>query len=299
MVEESGSGKAFRVDKAAVLGVGLIGGSVAQALLKTRAAGQVIGLFRREETLRTALENRLVSRGTMSMKEAVSGAGAVIIAASVETIGALAGEAARYLERDALVTDVGSVKAPVVESVSKALTERQDVLFAGSHPLYGSHLSGPAAGAALDPAGRLCVVTPAARRKNAEAAAAKVEALWRAIGMRTLKMDAQDHDRLVAFSSHLPHVAAAVLARTLPEAADALAASGFLDTTRVASGPAHMWAEILCLNREAVLKALGDYQEDLELFKKALLAQDGAAVEKFLSEAAEARARVAARSTRE
>lgn len=287
------------MDKAAVLGVGLIGGSVARALLSTGAAGQVVGLFRREQTLKTALENRLVSRGVMSVEEAVSGAAAVIIATGVGAIGALAAEAAKYLEHAALVTDVGSVKATVVKTVSEALAGRPDVLFAGSHPLYGSHLSGPAAGASLDPAGKLCIVTPAARRKNAEAAAAKVETLWRAIGMRTLRVDAKEHDRLIAFSSHLPHVAAAALARALPEAADALVASGFLDTTRVASSPSQMWAEILCLNRDAVLKALGDYTKNLKLFKEALSRRDGAAVETLLAVAGAARARAMEHSSRE
>ncbi|HHN45825.1 MAG TPA: prephenate dehydrogenase/arogenate dehydrogenase family protein, partial [Planctomycetes bacterium] len=151
----------FWTGKAAIIGVGLIGGSIGKALLARGLCREAVGLFRRQATMDKALAHGLVSRGTMSMKDAVSGAGLVILATGVASIPAMAEAAAPFLAENALVIDAGSVKRVVVEKVCRALSDRPDVLFAGSHPLYGSHLQGPEAGAQADPAGRLALVTPA------------------------------------------------------------------------------------------------------------------------------------------
>ena len=275
-----------------MLGVGLIGGSIAKALTVRGVCANVIGYFRREETMQTALACGLVTRGTMSLEEAVTGADLVILATSVDAIPSLAESAAAFLQKEALVTDVGSVKGMIIDKVTKALKGRPDVLFAGSHPLYGSHLQGPAAGAAIDPSGKLTVVTPAKKRKNAETAAVRTEALWQSIGMRTLRLDPKEHDRLLAFSSHLPHEVAGALARLLPQEADMLTATGFLDTTRIAAGSPKLWTEIMCANSKAVVAALDAMMKDMKAFRKALRNNDRETVARMLEAAAAARARL-------
>jgi prephenate dehydrogenase len=282
-----------------MLGAGLIGGSVGKALISRGICREVVGYFRREETMKTALAHGLVTRGTMFLEEAVSGADVVILATGVDAIPSLAECAAVFLQKEALVTDVGSVKGLIIDKVSAALKSRPDVLFAGSHPLYGSHLQGPAAGAELDPAGKLTVVTPAKGRKNAEAAADRAEALWQSIGMRTVRLDPEEHDRLLAFSSHLPHAVAGALARMLPQEADILTATGFLDTTRIAAGSPKLWTEILCANSKAVASALDAMIKDMKAFRKALGKNDREAVARLLEAAATARARLHEQTPRE
>jgi len=282
----------FTASKTAMLGVGLIGGSISKALITRGVCREVAGYFRREETMKTALAHGLVTRGTMSIEEAVSGADVVILATGVDAIPPLAECAAAFLQKETLVTDVGSVKGLIIDKVSAALKGRPDVLFAGSHPLYGSHLQGPAAGAKLDPTGKLAVVTPAKSRVNAEKAAVRTEALWQSIGMHTVRLDPEEHDRLLAFSSHLPHAVAGALARMLPQEADVLTATGFLDTTRIAAGSPKLWTEILCANSKAVAAALDAMIKDMKAFRKALGKNDREAVARMLEAGTAARARL-------
>ncbi|MBN1808583.1 MAG: prephenate dehydrogenase [Planctomycetes bacterium] len=288
----------FHIRRTALVGVGLIGGSLGKALISGGVADEVVGLFRREETMKTALAHGLVHSGTMSVEDAVRDAEVVILATGVESIPELGRSVIPFVCKNALLTDVGSVKGAIVREISSFLADRPDVLFAGSHPLYGSHLQGPAAGASLVPAGRLAVVTPASGRSNADAAALEAEKLWRSIGMRTIRLSPAEHDRLLAFSSHLPHVVAAALARTLPAEADMLASSGFLDTTRIAAGSPRLWSEIMRQNSAGVADALQRLIGDLACFRESLLLQDWDTVAALLESAAAAQARVRERAPR-
>jgi len=204
---------------------------------------------------------------TADVREAVDGVDLVVLCTPVGAMRGLAETFGPCLAPETLVTDAASVKGAVMASVGDLLGAR----FVGAHPMAGSEKSGLAAARADLFEGAVCVVTPGGGC-TADAVAA-VEGFWRSVGCRTVGMDAQAHDRLVARSSHLPHALACVLVGALAERcpeAFALAGPGFRDTTRVAGGPAAMWAEILLQNRDEVLGALSEFRGALGEFEAVL-----------------------------
>jgi prephenate dehydrogenase len=195
------------------------------------------------------------------------------------------------LKRGAIVTDVGSVKAEVVRQVA-AVVKKAGAHFVGSHPMAGGEKMGVLAARADLYHQAVCVVTP--DRQSNPRAVRKLEAFWRALGARTLRLDAARHDLLVSRSSHLPHVAAAalvnvVLAGAAPRHQAGLCATGFRDTTRVASGSPEMWRDIALANRKNVARALNEYFAALKDFQAALRRGDAAAVEEFFASAKQRR----------
>jgi prephenate dehydrogenase len=191
------------------------------------------------------------------------------------------------LKRDALVTDVGSVKGSVVRELGP-LVARAGGRFVGSHPMAGSEKTGPAAASAGLFEGAVCVVTPGG--ESLPEAVSRVEGLWRAVGASTLRMSPELHDELVSRSSHLPHVAAATLASYVLDPAGAkeqaaLCANGFWDTTRIASGSPEMWRDIALANRENLERSINAFVQNLEGFKQALKRSDAKAIEEFFNQA--------------
>lgn len=195
---------------------------------------------------------------------------------------ALAREIAPRLRPGTVVTDAGSAKAAVVEKLEAILGGQ----FVGSHPMAGSEKSGLGAARADLFQGSTCILTPTPQ--TAPAALAAVRALWQAVGGRLVELSPAAHDEAIARVSHLPHAVAAILVNAIAQrTADpgALAGGGYRDTTRVAGGPAGMWAEILLENREAVLAGLTDFAQMLENFQGIIRSGDAAALEEFLARA--------------
>lgn len=294
--------------KVAILGPGLLGGSLALALSERGLAGEICMYGRSERSLAPVRERGLPFTLTTDPAAAVEEAEVVVLCVPIGAMGALARAILPSLSPFALVTDVGSVKKPVVDEVGAILAG--SALWVGSHPMAGSEQSGFAAAHARLFQGAVTILTP---ESGAEAQASSepdagitrpvrpatphgtVEAarmLWEAVGSRTLMLDPATHDRLVAEISHLPHLIAAALATLPADESLQLVGNGFRDTTRIASGPADMWTEILQVNRTAILAALDTFIATLTQTRTALQNNDAAAMKSLLVEANHMRARL-------
>ncbi len=275
-----------RYRRVAIIGVGLIGGSIGGDLLRRGLADEVVGIGRRAESLALAEQLQLVTRWTTDLAAGVSGAEFVVVCTPVERIVADVLAAAQAATADMLITDAGSTKGSLVEALDAAQRQGKfpaGVRFVGSHPMAGSEKSGPAAAQSDLFVDRVAIVTPTA--ETTEADVSSVCDFWRALGARVVRMSSEEHDRAVATISHLPHVAAAALAAVTSEAERGLAAGGWRDTTRIAAADPLLWRQILLDNRSSVLTALGRYEKVLASFRAALEHADPATLDHLLQEA--------------
>jgi cyclohexadieny/prephenate dehydrogenase len=282
-------------ERLAVLGLGLLGGSVAAAAKERGLAREVVGAARRRAPLELALEAGIVD-SVAPPGEAVIGADLVILGTPVGSMPQVVSDVASGLESGCLVTDVGSVKGPVVEMLPGLLPD--GVEFVGSHPMAGSHLRGPANARSDLFVGATCVVTPCVGQ--AEGPVERIEQFWRALGARVERRSPLVHDDEVAWVSHLPHLVAFAFAESLgaaPDQVGELAGIGFRDFTRIAQSDAEMWGEILTLNRKAISGPLNHFSESLAKLARALEEGDGRSLEKLLNQARIRLGEVAANAT--
>ena len=271
------------IGRLVVVGVGLLGGSVALAARASGAAREIVGVGRDRQRLEGPLRAGLVDRITTDVAAGVDGADCVVLAATVlanerllETIWARAPAAA-------LLTDVGSTKRRIVTAAER-LAGGRPLAFLGSHPMAGSEKSGWQVARADLFRGATVIVTPT---DATEPRAIKgVSALWEALGARVSALDPETHDRTVAAISHLPHVVAWALvdavARFEPDAV-ALAARGFKDTTRIAAADPDMWRDVLLDNADAIRASLGAFRAALDELERLLAAGDAAGIEALLA----------------
>ena len=243
----------MKFKKITIIGVGLIGGSIGLAIRTRRVAGEVIGVFRHRSTSKKALKANAVDTAAMSVREGVRDADLIIIASPVHSIPVLIKEAAKYAKPGAIITDAGSTKNWIVQSVEKALKNARPVYFVGSHPMAGSEHAGVEYARADLLAGAPCIVTK--NVKTNSAALKKVISFWVALGAKVKIMSPAAHDKSVSLISHLPHIVAFGLAGAVPEKELQYAAEGFKDTTRVASSDPELWADIFLTNRDQILKS--------------------------------------------
>ncbi len=277
--------------KITIIGVGLLGGSLGLAARKRRLAKEIAGYARRKKTIAECEKIGALDYATTDLLAAVSGADLVILCTPLAQMAALTNQFLPALKRGAIVTDVGSVKADVVREL-ESLVKKAGAHFVGSHPMAGGEKMGVLAAKADLYANAVCVVTPT--KKSNAAAVRKVEQFWKLLGARTLQLDAAKHDLLVSRTSHLPHVAAAALAGLVldpkhPSSQVGLCATGFRDTTRIASGSPEMWRDIALANRKNVSQSLDVFVGELKRFQAALKKGDAKAVEKFFATAKERR----------
>jgi len=265
-----------------IVGVGLIGGSLAAALRRRGLVEHVIGVGRNRERLEAARAAGLIDESATSLASAVSRADVVVFCTPVDRVAEGVREAAAVARPGTLLTDAGSVKGPICNAVADVPS------FVGAHPIAGSHRQGFEAADADLFQDRVCVVTPAAHTDPGRTA--RTERLWQAVGMRTLTMSPAAHDRALARTSHLPHVVAAALARTLTADNVPLTGTGFRDATRIAAGDPDLWTAILLQNAPAVVDGLTAVLENLAQFVDALRAGDAIAVREQLLEGQQARA---------
>ena len=270
-------------EKLAVLGLGLLGGSVAAAARQRGLAREIVGAARRTGPLERARAAGIVD-SVASPLEAVVGADLVVLGTPAGSMPKLVAEVAPNLEPGCIVTDVGSVKVSVIDVLPGLLPD--GVEFVGSHPMAGSHLRGPDHARADLFEGATCVVTP--RVDQDPNAVERVEVFWRALGARVTRRTPATHDEEVAWVSHLPHLLAFAFAESLhsaPEGIGELAGSGFRDFTRIAQSDAELWGEILSLNSKALSGPLNSFSESLAKLARLLEEGDGESLEQFLSQA--------------
>lgn len=268
-----------------IVGVGLLGGSIGLAAKRRGLAERVLGTGRTQAALDRARELGAIDAGTLDMAAAVRQAEVAVFCTPVDRIAEQVLATARGCARGTLLTDVGSTKEVIIKQLENHLP--RGVAFVGSHPLAGSEKRGPEFADADLFQGRVTVVTPTPRTdpKDVE----KTTAFWQALGARVRIMTPKAHDEAVAVTSHLPHLVAAALANVLPKDLYGLTASGFRDTTRVASGDPSLWTGIFSQNRVAVLHALRELQKYMLQFRLALEADDPQAIDALLTQAKKVR----------
>ena len=280
-------------DRVAIVGVGLIGGSLGMALCRRGLAREVVGTGSGAGNLRLALELGAINSFTLSPAGAVTGADLVIIATPVSaTIPALL-ELLPHLTPGTVVTDVGSTKGEVVREGERAVTP--GISFVGGHPMSGSEKTGVQGADPYLFENAFYVITPTPQ--TSPGALSYVRKLAGGVGARVIEMEPEAHDRAVSAVSHLPHLIAAALVNTVArspgsENALPLAAGGFRDTTRIASGSPSLWRDIFISNRRQALGMLQYFKKELDLFEDMLLAGDGRAIETWLDCARQARSEI-------
>ncbi len=269
-----------------IIGVGLIGGSLARAARERGLVGRFVGAGRRIENLEKALELGVVDQIETDHMAAVRGSDIVVLGTPVQAAVRVARDILPAMEEGAILTDVGSVKAPFVRAVEEMALG--SVRFVGGHPIAGTEQSGVEASFATLYEGHRTILTPT--ENSSPEAVAALRALWEAVGAHVDILDPERHDRILADISHLPHlVAYALVNAALGGGGITYAAGGFRDFTRIASSNPEMWREISLDNREALLASLRGFEERLAELKSAVERGDGDALDEAFQRAKEGR----------
>ena len=266
----------------AIVGVGLIGGSIGMALRERRLANKVVGIGRRKPSLAKAKRVGAIDTGTTDLTRGVANAELVIVCTPVDQIVGHVREAAASCSSPAIITDAGSTKESIVRELEDDPLP-QGVRFIGSHPLAGSEKTGCEHGDAELFADRVCVITPS--RRTPQADYDTIARFWESLGMTTLRMTPKAHDAALSATSHLPHVVAAALASATREKHLPLVAGGWLDTTRIAAADEKLWRQILLDNRENTLRSLETFEASLQSLREAIANNDGPRVERLMKKA--------------
>ncbi len=281
----------FHSDRLVVIGVGLIGGSVAAALRRAGKVRRVIGVGRGRANIARALELGVIDDAVEDVAAAVKGADAVLIAVPVQQNVQVLGALADALAPGTLVTDAGSTKRDFVAALRRIVSRHLASVVPG-HPIAGAELTGVDAASAVLFDGRNVVLTPL--EENQGAAVDRVEAMWQACGAQVSRMTPERHDRVFSAVSHLPHMLAYTLVHMIATRPDAealfgFAASGFRDFTRIAGSSAEMWRDIALANRDVLLADIEAYRQQLAELAQCLRQADGAEIERIFEAARYAR----------
>ena len=246
----------------AIVGLGLMGGSLGLALRKRSPKLRITGISRSRQHIRDAIRKKMITDGTTSLAEGVKSADLIVIAAPVRMIPALVATIDMFAKAGAVVTDVGSTKGEILKNIRRF--HLKNVRFVGSHPMAGSHKTGLEAAEAHLYKGACVFVV---REKNTNAKALSViSSLWRTVGSHVKTVSAEEHDKIAASVSQLPHLIASALVNSVPAGALPFAASGFRDTTRIAQGDPELWLDIIRTNRTKLISVLLRLTEKLEQF---------------------------------
>jgi cyclohexadieny/prephenate dehydrogenase len=273
-------------ERVALIGIGLIGSSLARRIRRDRLAHHVVCCAKTERSRKTAVALEIVDAAYEHAGDAVRGADLVMLCTPLGTYEALAREIAPHLARGAILSDVGSAKSQAIAHVAPHLPT--GVHFVPGHPVSGTEHSGPESGFAELFENRWCILTPP--QGTDEAAIEKVSALWRRCGMNIERMDAKHHDIVLAITSHLPHLIAYCIVGTathLEELTNSevikFAAGGFRDFTRIAASDPVFWRDVFLDNREAVLEMLGHFTEDLTALQRMVRFGQGEKLEEWFT----------------
>lgn len=257
-------------EKVAVVGLGLIGGSLAAALRKSGEVGEVFGVERDPESLRFALESGVADAGSSRVDSGISGSEIVVVATYVDTVAQVATEVSGFVSPDTVVCDTGSVKAPIVREMEKG---PRNIRFVGAHPVAGKETSGVRES---DPglfSGKRCVVTPV--ESTCPEALSMVKALFSLAGSEVVEIDPESHDEVFSIVSHLPHAVAYSLVSAVASCEGDrdlfdFSGGGLADFTRISESSPEMWTGIFIENRDALLRATRSFSERLGEIEKAV-----------------------------
>jgi len=249
-------------NKVAIVGVGLIGGSIALAIKKKKLAREIIGVSRRRKSLLLARKRGAIDRGAQQI-DIIKDADLVILATPVSVILNLAPQISKIIRPDCIVTDVGSTKAEIVAKLEKIFPN-----FVGSHPLAGSEKRGILNACPELFKDSLCILTPT--KKTAVKAKKRIAEFWHELGARVIFLSVSNHDKALSFISHLPHVAAFSLMRSVPNQYLKFAANSLKETTRIASSDIRLWADIFLSNRKNIAGSIASLERNLKQIKSAI-----------------------------
>ncbi|MFQ5788070.1 MAG: prephenate dehydrogenase [Thermodesulfobacteriota bacterium] len=249
----------------AIIGTGLIGGSIGLGLKERGLARLIIGVGRRKTSINKALRAKAINEGTINIEKAVREADIIILATSVELIPDLARKIIPMMKRSAILTDVGSTKKYIVSQINMEIKSKHNggkPNFIGAHPLAGSEQRGIESARPDLFEGSVCVLTPTSL--NSKKCITKLSKMWKALGAKVSIMTPSKHDEIVALVSHLPHLVASGLVSVVDEKHWKFAASGLRDTTRVASGDPELWLGICKQNKVRIIKALRCFSKEVK-----------------------------------
>lgn len=279
------------IERLCIIGVGLIGGSLARALREAAYVKEIVGSSRSAEHLQKAVELGVIDRYDTDLRKAVQGADMVFVSVPLGAMAAVFESIKDSLDEAAVVTDGGSAKASVIADVRQALGSIPGWFVAG-HPIAGTERSGVEASFAELYTGRRVILTPTAETQPA--AVKKVRAMWEAAGASVNEMNVEHHDEVLAATSHLPHMLAFALVESLARMSEKreifeYAAGGFRDFTRIASSDPVMWRDICLANRDALLNMVENFRGDLDDLTSAIRDQDAGRVLRIFQDAKAAR----------
>jgi prephenate dehydrogenase len=279
------------INRLAVIGVGLIGGSLSLALKEAGKVGEVVGYSRTASVRQEALELGVIDRAADNIAEAVKDADVIFLAVPMAAMETVLQDLTPHISADTIITDGGSAKGQLVDIARNVLGNKLSQFVPG-HPIAGTEKSGPSAAFSTLYKDHRVVLTPIAET-NAESLET-VRAMWQATGAEVFEMDVKHHDVVLAATSHLPHVLAFNLVNMLAERDDCeevlrYAAGGFKDFSRIASSDAVMWRDICLSNSEAVLELIQQYQQGLAQLEQAIKNQDGETLKTVFTRAKQAR----------
>lgn len=267
--------------RVAILGVGLLGGSVAMAMRRARPDCHVVGYARSEEKCRRLEASGVVDEAFESIAEACRGSDVIVVASPVDRIGAMIIEAAGHAPPDCLITDVGSTKRGIVAAVAADPTAADR--FVPAHPIAGSEKSGAEHAVTTLFDGKVVVLTP--KESSDPALVEKADHFWKLTGGETIYLSAEQHDAHLAAVSHVPHLVSALVARMADSEARSLVGSGWQDITRVAAGDPTLWTAICQENRLAIGQQLERLASELDALRRVIDSCDDEALKSWLAEA--------------
>lgn len=267
-------------NKVAIIGLGLIGGSLAGALKQSGKVKNVVGIDKDKESLDYAVKNGVIDEGYLKIDNNISDSEVVIIATYVDSIPRVASELSAVISEKTVVSDVGSVKSKVVAEVEKIFNGN----FVGAHPISGTENSGVKFSNPELFKNKNCILTPIYNTDSN--ATEKVENLWELAGSKVLKMSPLEHDQVFSFVSHLPHVVAYALINSVSDVDNSnlfsFAGGGLKDFTRVASSSPEMWTSIFMENKDELLKSISSFKNQIGLIEKALADDDADGLQQLL-----------------
>lgn len=273
--------------KMTIIGVGLLGASLAKACRERDLVEEIAGYGRNRENLKKAQDLKVIDHCPADLEEAVKDADLIVLCTPVSTIVPLIKDIIPNIQPGTLITDVGSVKEPIVHGIDAIIPE--GIFFVGSHPIAGGENSGLEASKASLYQGKKCIITPT--EKSNKAALEKTSAFWEAVGMNVINLSSEEHDFIFGAVSHMPHILVYALMNTLgalktKDGRDVTAYSGagLKDITRIASSDPVMWRDICLYNRSHSLDLVDKFQKKLEEIRSIIEKKDGPALqEEFIA----------------